>query len=274
MLDFVARTLCGLILTTVFVSWSPGLASAQSADDVASRVGTVAREMGKIARDPWTLTSMLSADVNKGNTDSLNVRSTVVYVRDSGAWRFGSYLSGALETTDGRRNKERAGLNLALARRYADVFRVVLLEELVRAPLDGLRARNLLGGMIVWTPDGSGRVVSSIYAGSGWASEHFTGGRETLNYGAGLAGATSTIQLSETSTLNVVASYTQDLMAADNFKIGSAVALKAAVNATLGLEMSYSLSYDNSPTRNKARTNNTISAGLTLGWKGKRETGG
>lgn len=263
-----------LLLILAIGAVAPAPAAAQSADDVASRVGTVAREMGRVSRDPWTLNSMISADVSKGNSDSLNVRSTVVYVRDSGAWRFGSYLSGAVETTDGRRNKERAGLNLALARRYADVFRVVLLEELVRAPLDGLRARNLLGGMVVWSPDSGGRVESSVYAGIGWASEHFIGHRDTRNYGAGLAGATSTIQISETSTLNVVASYTQDLLASDNFKVGSSVALKAAVNSTLGLEMSYALSYDNNPTQNKVRTNNTISAGLTLGWKGRRETGG
>jgi putative salt-induced outer membrane protein YdiY len=258
-----------LILALAMLPALSSRAAAQSADDVASRVGTVARAMGAVAKDPWSVDATFAADISRGNTDSDNLRSTVVYVRDSGAWRFGSYLSGAVETTDGRRNKERAGLNLAIARRYADVFRLVLIEEIVRAPLDGLRARNLLGGMIVWTPVGAARVESSIYAGAGWASEHFTGDQATLNYGAGLAGATSSIQVSETSTLNLVASYTQDLALARNFKIGSSVALKAAVNSILGLEVSYALAYDHNPAANRVRTNNTIGAGLTLGWKGK-----
>ena len=244
-------------------------AAAQSADDVASRVGTVARAMGTVARDPWTLDAGLTANLSKGNTDSSNLRTTVVYVRDSGAWRFGSYLSGAVEHTDGVRNKERAGLNLALARRYGEEFRLVLLEEIVRAPLDGIRARNLLGSMVVWTPNGEGRVESSFYGGVGWASEHYTGDEPTSNYGALLAGATSSIALSETSELNLVGSFTQGLAEAENFKFGSSVALDAAVNAVLGLQIAYALAYDHDPARGRVNTNNSVSAGLTLGWKGQ-----
>jgi putative salt-induced outer membrane protein YdiY len=252
----------------------PRAAAAQSADDIASRVGTVARAMGAVSKDPWTLDAALTGNLTRGNTDSLNVRTTVVYVLDSGAWRFGSYLSGAVENTNGVRNKERAGLNLALARRYSEDFRLVLIEEIVRAPLDGLRARNLLGSMVVWTPDGGGRIESSIYAGAGWASEHFTGDQATANYGALLAGATSSLDLSATSTLNLVGSYTQDLVQGGNYKLGSSVALDAAVNSVLGLQIAYALSYDHAPAQGRVRTNNAISAGLTLGWKGAPPAGG
>jgi putative salt-induced outer membrane protein YdiY len=252
----------------------PGPASAQSADDVASRVGTVARAMGAVARNPWSLDSTFAADMSRGNTDSTNLRSTVVYVRDSGDWRIGSYLSGALGSDNGIRNKERAGLNLALARRFSDRFRLVLLEEIVRAPLDGLSVRNLLGGMLVWTPTVAGRIESSFYGGAGWAAERFSSGEPNANYGAGLAGATASVELSATAQLNLVASYTQDLASATNYKMGSSAALKAAVNSVLGLQVSYSLSYDHNPAGNRERTNSVISAGLTLGWKGEAENGG
>jgi len=253
-------------LTTTIV---PTSARAQSADDVASRVGTVARAMGSVAKDPWTLDATLSADMSRGNTDSTNLRSTLVYVRDSGAWRFGAYLSGALEKNNGVRNKERTGLNLALARRFSDALRLVLIEEMVRAPLDGLDFRNLLGGMVVWTPDGSGRVEPGLYAGLGWASEQYASGEPDANYGAGLAGATASISLSETAELNLVGSYTQALGEGTNFKLGSSVALAATVNSILGLQISYALAYDHAPARGLNRTNNVISAGLTLGWKGQ-----
>jgi Protein of unknown function, DUF481 len=193
----------------------------------------------------------------------------VIYVRDSGAWRFGSYLSGALDRKDGERVNERSGLNLALARRYADRYRVVLIEEIVRAPLDGLLARNLLGGMAVWTPPRSEFFEASFYLGAGWAHEQLTTREPDVNYGAGLAGASLAVSLAEKSTLNLVTSYTRDLDVARNYKIGSSVALKAAINSVMGVQLSYAVAYDNAPVKGKVKTNNAFSAGLTLGWKGQ-----
>jgi hypothetical protein len=71
---------------------SPAAARAQSADDVASRIGTVARAMGTPAKEPWSVEATLAADLNRGNSDTTNLRSTLVYVVDNSAWRFGSYL--------------------------------------------------------------------------------------------------------------------------------------------------------------------------------------
>jgi putative salt-induced outer membrane protein YdiY len=249
----------------------PAVALAQSADDVASRVGTVARTMANAVPGPWTFEATFATDVHRGNADTTNLRTTAVYVLDSGAWRFGSYLSGSVETTNGARTNERAGLNLALARRFSPGLRLVLMEEIVRAPLDGLDWRNLLGGVMVWSPQALERVQTNVYAGVGWAAERYTSGPDfRADYAAGLIGTSATARLSPTSTLNLVGSFTQDLSDSANYKFGMSTALKAAINSLLGVHVSYALAYDNQPTGAKQKTNNAISAGLTLGFKGSK----
>ncbi len=224
--------------------------------------------MGAAQPEPWSLNGTLTGAASRGNANATNLHSTLIYVADSGVWRFGSYLSGALDTKDGERANERTGLNLALARRSGGAYRVVLIEEIVRAPLDGLRARNLLGGMLLWTPVGHERLSPSLYLGAGWASEHFTTDQPIASYGAGLTGASLTIGLAEHSTLNFVGSLTRDLSSARNYTLGSSIALNAAINAVLGLQISYGLAYDNAPAAGKVPTNHAFNAGLTIGWKG------
>ncbi|MEZ5316264.1 MAG: DUF481 domain-containing protein [Vicinamibacterales bacterium] len=267
--DVVRSVVLFPFLIAVTVLGLPRLACAQSADDVAARVGTVARAMGAVEKDPWSVNAALTGSASRGNTDTTNLRGTVIYVRDSGVWRFGSYLSGALDTKNGQRANERAGLNLALARRYGDAFRLVGIEEIVRAPLDGLRSRNLLGGMGVWTPPRQGIFEASFYLGAGWANEKYTTGEPNGNYGAGLTGASLAVAIAEKSTLNLVASYTRDLDVGRNYKIGSSISLKASINSVLGMQLNYAIAYDNAPVRGKVTTNNAFGAGLTLGWKGR-----
>jgi putative salt-induced outer membrane protein YdiY len=247
--------------------WPAG-ARAQSADDVASRVGTVARKVAETVPGPWSLDATFATDLSRGNADTTNLRATLLHVADSGRWRLASYLSGTVETTNGRRSKDRSGLNVALAHRVADALRLVVIEEIVRAPTDGIRWKNLLGGMAVWTPPETERIDWGVYAGAGWASESYTDASPSADYAAGLAGASATIALSETATLALVASYTQDLSLAAEYSVGSSAALRAAVNAVLGLHLSYAVSYDNRPAANRVRTNNAISAGVTLAFKG------
>jgi putative salt-induced outer membrane protein YdiY len=244
-------------------------AAAQSSDDLAARIGTVARAMGDTATEPWNLNGTVTGAASRGNTDTTNVHATAVYVRDSGVWRFGSYGSAALDTQNGERANERAGVNLALARRYTAQSRIVLLDEVVRAPLDGLTLRHLLGGMVLWTPVGGGRIEMNVYAGAGWAREHFVADAPRADYGAGLSGAAVSIALSAHSSLNAVTSYTGDLGLGTNYKLGSSVALKAALNSVLGLQMAYGVNYDHAPPAGKVRTNHAVNAGITVGLKGK-----
>lgn len=206
-------------------------------------------------------------DANRGNTDTTNLRGSIVYVHDNNPWRYSAYLSGASETKDGVTANERAGLNLALARRLNEKVRVVLLEEIVHAPIDGYKARNLFGGMAVWTPQVSDRAETGLYAGAGWQHEQFTTNQPDADYGALLAGATSSIKLSPTATLNLVGSYTQDMAEADNYKLGSSIALIAAINSVLGVHLSYALAYDHAPVAGKVHTNNSFGAGLTIKWR-------
>ena len=147
-----------VLMSVVLVVAGTLPARAQSSDDVASRVGTVARQMSTEMTGPWTVDGLFAADVNRGNTDSTNVRSTLQYVRDTAKWRFGSYLTGAYETSRGETTNDRAGLNLALARRLGAQWRLVLIEEVLQAPVDGIDFRNLLGGVAVWAPAKSARV--------------------------------------------------------------------------------------------------------------------
>jgi hypothetical protein len=252
---------------------------------VAARVGTVASAKGAVEKQLWDITAAASGSATRGNADTTNLQGAVVYVRDSRAWRFGSYLSGALESTNGERADERAGLNLALARRYSKQQRVVLLEEIVRAPLDGLRARNLLGGMALSTAAGRKPVQASVYLGAGWANERPVrtpasggaiadevsgpeGSGQSNNYGAGLAGGTVTIVLAPHSKITGVTSLTQDLGRARNYKLGSTVTLDAAVTSIIGVQMSYSVAYNHSPIDGTLRTNQALNAGLTLAWAG------
>ena len=262
----------------VFHKWRPvplllllcaAPAWAQSADDVAARVGTVARAMGAEVEEPWSLNATLTGAASRGNANTSSLHSTLIYISDSDRWRFGAYGSGAVETKNGLRANERMGLNVALAHQYGDDFRLVLIEEIVRAPLDGIAARNLLGGMGLWTAGSADRVATSLYLGSGWAHEQFTIDQPDTSYGAGLAGASLTLGLAETSTLNLVASYTGDLSSARNYSVGSSIALKAAINSLLGMQISYSLAYDNAPAPGTVQTNHAVNAGLTLGWKGQ-----
>lgn len=249
----------------------PTAAWAQSADDVASRVGTVAHTMSAADPNPWSLDSTLSASVNRGNTDTSNIRGTGIYTRHVNKWRYGTYVSGAFETTDGVTTNERAGVNVATSYEFKPAWHLVGLEEVVKAPLDGLKVRNLVGGVMVWTPTSpEGRVNSGLYGGGGWADEHYTAGDDPKhNYGAALAGADTSVKLSPTATLTGVASYTQDLSASDKFKLGGSVALKAQINAVLGMHLSYAISYDHHPVVGTVPTNNTFAAGLTLAMKGK-----
>jgi hypothetical protein len=263
-------------MAAVALAAVPAAARAQSADDVASRVGTVAHTMSAADKNPWALDATLSASVNRGNTDSSNVRGTGIYTRHVNKWRYGTYVSGAFETIDGETTNERAGVNLATSYEFAPAWHLIALEEIVKAPLDGLKIRNLIGSVIVWTPTSpQGRVTSGIYGGGGWADEHYTAGEDLRhNYGAALAGADTSVTLSPTATLTGVASYTQDLSASDKFKVGASVAVKAQINAVLGLHISYAISYDHHPVIGTVPTNNTFAAGLTLAMKGKAAGGG
>jgi hypothetical protein len=253
----------------------PAGAWAQSADDVASRVGTVAHTMSAADPTPWSLDATLAASVNRGNTDASNVRGTGIYTRHVNRWRYGTYISGAFETTDGVTTNERSGVNVATSYEFRPAWHLVGLEEIVRAPLDGLTIRNLVGSVIVWTPTSpEGRVTSGIYGGAGWADEHYTAGVDLKhNYGAALAGADTSVKISPTATLTGVASYTQDLSASEKFKVGASVSLKAQINAVLGMHLSYAISYDHSPVVGTVPTNNTFAAGLTLAMKGKAAPG-
>jgi Protein of unknown function, DUF481 len=242
---------------------------AQSADDVAARVGTVARTMSVAATEPWSLDLGFAGDANRGNADTTSLRTTLVYVADSGAWRFGTYLTGAYDRSDGVRTNERVGLNLALARRLGVSLTLVGLEEIVHAPLDGLDSRNLLGGVAVWSPPKTDHWQLGVYGGGGWASERYTMPAPAANYGAALAGVNATTTISPTASLAMVTSYTQDTTDADRYRVGSSVALKAAVNSVLAVRLSYAVAYDHAPVGVAKRTNNTVSAGLTLTFKGK-----
>jgi Protein of unknown function, DUF481 len=250
------------------LAW-PGPARAQSADDVASRIATVARTMSARSTRPWTLDATFTADMSRGNADTTNLRTTVIPVMDTDDWRLGAYLSAAYATTDGETANERAGANLAVARRFGPVLTVAVIEEVVRAPLDGLAHRNLLGSVAVWTPPARDGLQLHLYGGAGWAAEHDTDSRPDRNYGAGLFGASATAQLSPTATLTLAASLSQDLASAARYILGSSVALESAVTAVLGVRVSYALSYTGRPVGRAVRATNALSGGLTLSLKGR-----
>ena len=270
------------IVTIVLALFAPAVALAQSADDVASRVGVVARTMSVDVPEKWKFDSVFGTDVKRGNADTTAVRFTAVYLRNAGTWRFGTYGSAAIEHDNGIKSNDRAGLNFAAAKTMSTTLRLVLLEEIVRAPLDGLDLRNLLGSVVVWTPgktpppptkDAAAapprRVETSIYAGAGWASETYIDTTPDNDYGAALAGASATVTLSPTATLALVQSYTHDLTESDNFKLGTIVAMKAAINTIFGVQLSYALAYDHHPLAGVKTTNNAFSAGFTVSWKAK-----
>jgi len=270
------------IVTIVLALFAPAVALAQSADDVASRVGVVARTMSVDVPEKWKFDSVFGTDVKRGNADTTAVRFTAVYLRNAGTWRFGTYGSAAIEHDNGIKSNDRAGLNFAAAKTMSTTLRLVLLEEIVRAPLDGLDLRNLLGSVVVWTPgktpppptkDAAAapprRVETSIYAGVGWASETYIDNTPDNDYGAALAGASATVTLSPTATLALVQSYTHDLTESDNFKLGTIVAMKAAINTIFGVQLSYALAYDHHPLAGVKTTNNAFSAGFTVSWKAK-----
>jgi len=270
------------IVTIVLALFAPAVALAQSADDVASRVGVVARTMSVDVPEKWKFDSVFGTDVKRGNADTTAVRFTAVYLRNAGTWRFGTYGSAAIEHDNGIKSNDRAGLNFAAAKTMSTTLRLVLLEEIVRAPLDGLDLRNLLGSVVVWTPgktpppptkDAAAapprRVETSIYAGAGWASETYIDNTPDNDYGAALAGASATVTLSPTATLALVQSYTHDLTESDNFKLGTIVAMKAAINTIFGVQLSYALAYDHHPLAGVKTTNNAFSAGFTVSWKAK-----
>ncbi|HEX5214739.1 MAG TPA: DUF481 domain-containing protein [Vicinamibacterales bacterium] len=261
----------------------PTVAFAQSADDVASRVGVVARTMSVDAPEKWKFDSVFGTDVKRGNADTTAMRFTAVYLRNTGTWRFGTYGSAAIEHDNGVKTNDRAGLNFAAAKTMSTTLRLVMLEEIVRAPLDGLDLRNLLGSVVVWTPGKTApparakdappapvrKLETSIYAGAGWASETYIDATPGNDYGAALAGASATVTLSPTATLALVQSYTHDLTESENFKLGTIVAMKAAINTVFGVQLSYALAYDHHPLAGVKTTNNAFSAGFTVGWKAK-----
>lgn len=270
------------IVAIALVLAAPGVALAQSADDVASRVGVVARTMSVDVPEKWKFDSVFGTDIKRGNADTTAVRFTAVYLRNTGAWRFGTYGSAAIEHDNGIKSNDRAGLNFAAARTMSTTLRLVMLEEIVRAPLDGLDLRNLLGSVVVWTPGKTPppqtkdatpapprRIETSIYAGAGWASETYIDNTPDNDYGAALAGASATVTLSPTATLALVQSYTHDLTESDNFKLGTVVAMKAAVNTVFGVQLSYALAYDHHPLAGVKTTNNAFSAAFTVSWKAK-----
>ena len=260
----------------------PGVALAQSADDVASRVGVVARTMSVDVPEKWKFDSVFGSDVKRGNTDSTAVRFTAVYLRNAGPWRFGTYGSAAVEHDAGIKTNDRVGLNFAAARTMSPTLRLVFLEEVVRATLDGLDLRNLLGSVVVWTPGKTAapatkdaaappprRLETSLYGGAGWASEDYIDNTPDNNYGAALAGASATVILSPTATLALVQSYTHDLTESDNFKLGTVASMKAAINTIFGVQLSYAFAYDHQPLAGVKQTNHAFSAGFTASWKAK-----
>lgn len=256
--------LCALVA----LAW-PRAARAQSADDVASRIATVARTMSAKSKQPWTVDATFTADLSRGNADTTNLRTTLIPVLDTDDWRLGAYFSAAYATTDGETANERAGANLAAARRFRPSLTVAVTEEIVRAPLDGLSHRNLLASVAVWTPTAGDGFQAHLYGGAGWAAEHYTTAQPDRSYGAGLLGASATAKLSPTATLTLAGSLSQDLTTAANYTFGSSIALKSAVTSMLGVRVSYAMSYTGRPVGRAVRLTNALSGGLTLSLKGR-----
>jgi hypothetical protein len=247
----------------VVVGGLPSPAAAQPAD-AATQVGAIAEQIVSRTVTPWRLEGGFQIAADRGNADFDSHGGNVLYLHDTGTWRFGATAGATRARGFGFTLSERSSADFAAERAIKPNWHLILTGDWFRSPPDGINHRNAGGGVVAWVRQRP-KWAASLFGGMYAVNERYTGVTEPdETFPESLVGAKFAFTPTASNSLGFLVTHAQDLSESTNYRIGAMAVANAQLVKALGLRMSYTYGFDHKPAHGREDATHSVSAGITV----------
>lgn len=252
------------MLAALAITAAPRVAVAQAPSDVATQVGVLAEQMLSRTPTPWLLEVGGQASSDRGNADFNLTGGNLLYLADTGTWRFGA-SAGAVRTTSGPLTlTERYAVDIAAERPIRPTLRLMLVGDWLQSPFDGLEHRAAAGALVVHVRQPSKQWGMGVFGGLFGVREHHPVPPGRQSFPETVAGARLAFTPTAANAFTALVTHMQEVGDAENYRLGVSLSASAQLVGALGLRISFARGYDHEPVEGRKRATQNLTAAVTV----------
>ncbi len=241
-------------------------AAAQTPGDIANQIANIAVEVITLDRVPWVVGVDASAAIDRGDPDTTSMRGTAFAVRETKRFTYGTYLTAARQSSSGKLDNERYGVNFAGAYALSPRWYVMGIEQWNRAPFNLIDWQNVVAGLAVYEAPTKGKMEVGFYGGVGITNQALTipVPSEDRNFSTVQTGIVTRYPMPGGAGFTGLGSWAAQIGRGSNHVISGELAIDTRLVGALGLQTTYAIAYDHEPIANRKGTNQSLTVSVTL----------
>lgn len=265
------RVWCIRVAGVLLLAGAPTGAFAQTPGDIANQIATITIEVVTLDKIPWAVGATASASLDRGTADTSALRGTLFGVREKRRVTYGTYMTAARQTSNGRLDNEVLGANAAVAYSLSPRWRVLGIQQFNRAPQSLLEWQTVTAGLLVFETELPSGFQAGVYGGMGvtWQELTIDLPTEDRNFPTVQLGAVARHALKGGTGFTATASWAAQANRFSNNVLSGQIAIDSRLVGPLGWSGQYSVSRDHEPVAGRDGVNHSLSVALRLTVAGK-----
>ncbi len=215
------------------------------------------------AQGPWQGSLGFSFVANTGNSSTQSLGLDFQITRKPEPWGLDAGATYTRAEEDGATTAERYGAHARAERAFSPRWSAFGGLRAERDTFSGYDLRAMVETGATYTALTGPVHQLAFDGGLTWTREELVDD-PTNDYAGGILGARYTWQLSETAAFGQHITWYPNFQDATDWRLTSETALRASINASLALKMSYEVRYDHLPVPGYTSTDTTTKASLVV----------